>query len=65
MGRMKSAETTRLVTWGVMLFCTSLAASLTFLNNWGLPFIPRALIVAGLLLISLAMFVVFMRLPTR
>ena len=60
-----SKDMVRAVTLGVTFFCVSVAGSLTFLNNWNLPFVPRALIVSGLLLIGLASFIVAMRLPTR
>jgi hypothetical protein len=60
---MERKELVRLVTFGVTISCVSVAGNLTFLNNWGLPFVPRALIAAGLSLIALASVIVAMRLP--
>lgn len=60
---MTRAETMRLLTWAVAFFCTSLAAYTAFVNKWGLSFVPQACIVAGLLLIALAMSVVAAYLP--
>ena len=62
---MTRAETVRLVTWAVTFFCTGMAGGLTFQNNWNLPFVPRAMIVAGFSLIALGTFIVLIRLPPR